>query len=101
MKARHQQAMPADTRRDRATVLYRYADTVVTTAFFESGGRRYPVSELTTVRRVEQASWAKPRQYELWAQVGGWVRLFVSRDEREFGQVCRALTRAREYAGLA
>ena len=64
----NKQVASADGRRGRATVLYRDADTVVTTAFFESGGRRYPVSELTTVRRVEQASWAKPRQYELWAQ---------------------------------
>lgn len=102
MNVRHQPATPAEHRRDRPTVLFRGADTVITTEFFESAGQRYPVAELTMVRRAEQASWLKRRRYELWAQMGGrWVQLFVSRDEREFGQVCRALTRAREYAGLA
>jgi hypothetical protein len=28
------------------------------------------------------------------------VRLFRSRDRQEFDRVCRALVRAREYAGL-
>lgn len=85
-----------------STVLYRGIDTIITTAFFESAGRRYPVAELILVRKAEQAGWAWARRFELWAQIRGrWVPLFQSRDEREFGQVCRALTRAREYAGLA
>lgn len=97
MNARRQHAGSGDHRRE--TVLFKGANTVVTTAFFESAGQRYPVTDLVTVRKAEQTS---PRQYILCAWLrGAWVRLFASCDEQEFGQVCRALTRAREYAGLA
>jgi hypothetical protein len=84
-----------------ATVLFRGAGITVTTAFIESAGRRYPLAQLRAFRRVEHASWLQPRMYELWARFRGeLVQLFRSRDEQEFGQVCRALVRAREYAGL-
>ncbi len=43
----------------------------------------------------------RPRPYELWAEYRGTtVRLFYSDSEREYGQVCRALVRAREIARL-
>ncbi|HEY8471801.1 MAG TPA: DUF6232 family protein [Natronosporangium sp.] len=51
---------------------------------------------------MESGGLLQSRLYELWAWFRGQqVRLFQSYDSREFGQVCRALTRAREYAGLA
>lgn len=85
----------------RPTILYRGGNTVVTTSTFEVGGLRYPVVELAVVERVESGGMFQARRYELWALVRGQsVRLFRTRDVREFGQVCRALTRAREYAGL-
>src|SRR5690606_32869620 len=84
------QVASADGRRGRPMVLYD-GDTVVTTAYFESGGRRYPLAALSTVRRAELARRPKSRQYELWARIGGdWVRLYASRTERVYGQVCRA-----------
>lgn len=83
-------------------VLYQDDAITVTTAFFESMGRRYPLDELELLRRVEHTAWLRPRRYELSAQFRGrTVRLFRSRDAREFGRVCRALVRARERAGLA
>jgi hypothetical protein len=86
---------------NRSIVLYREGGTTVTTAFFESAGRRYPLAELREPRRVENASWLRPRMFELWALFRGrLVRLFRSRSEHEFGKVCRALVRAREHAGL-
>lgn len=87
----------------RPVVLYQGAGTTITTDFFESAGRRYPLVELDLVQRVEHDSWLRPRLYELWArfQGGHTVRLFRSRDAKQFGQVCRALVRARERAGLA
>lgn len=43
----------------------------------------------------------RPRPYELWAEYRGTtVQLFYSDNEREYGQVCRALVRAREMARL-
>ena len=44
----------------------------------------------------------RPCRYELWGRYGGRpVRLFVTDDERVYGQVTRALRRAREaYADL-
>jgi Family of unknown function (DUF6232) len=86
----------------RPAVLYQGGDgTVVTTAFFESGGLRFPVAELASVERVESGGLLQSRLFELWAWFRGeQVRLFQCYSSREFGQVCRALTRAREYAGL-
>lgn len=87
--------------RDHIVTFYRYDGTIVTTAFVESDGRRYPLVDLTSLRRVEHTSLLQPRAYELWARFRGrLVRLFRSRDPREFGQVCRAVVRAREHAGL-
>jgi hypothetical protein len=43
----------------------------------------------------------RPRPFELWAEYRGMtVQLFYSDSEREYGQVCRALVRAREMARL-
>jgi uncharacterized protein DUF6232 len=43
----------------------------------------------------------RPRPFELWADYHGMtIQLFYSDSEREFGQVCRALVRAREMARL-
>ncbi|GIG93190.1 hypothetical protein Pen02_81260 [Plantactinospora endophytica] len=43
----------------------------------------------------------RPRTYELWGMYRGQtVLLFVTADERRFGQVTRALIRAREVARL-
>jgi hypothetical protein len=87
---------------DRTLVLYRAAGTTITTVFFESAGRRFPVAALRSPRRIEHKSLWRPRAYELWARFEGrLVRLFRCRNAREFGKVCRALMRAREHAGLA
>lgn len=86
----------------RPSVLYQSAGATVTTTHFEAGGYRYPVTALTDVERVEQGGLLHSRLYELWATFNSQrVRLFRCYDAREFGQVCRALTRAREYAGVA
>jgi hypothetical protein len=86
----------------QATVLFRAAGITVTTMFVETAGHRYPLVQLRDPRRVEHTSWRQQRVYELWARFRGeLVRLFRSRDEQQFGQVCRAVVRAREYAGLA
>jgi hypothetical protein len=85
----------------RATVLYRGKNATVTTEWFTSEGRSFSLLELVEVERVEQGGLFQARSYELWALVRGQsVRLFRTRDVREFGQVSRALVRAREYAGL-
>jgi hypothetical protein len=85
----------------RPAVLYQDDAITVTTAFLELAGQRYPLDELDLLRRVEHAGWLRPRLYELSARFRGrTVRLFRSRDAREFGRVCRALVRARERAGL-
>jgi hypothetical protein len=85
----------------RPAVLYEGEGTIVTTAFFESEGLRFPVEELASVERVESGGLLQSRLFELWARFRGeQVRLFQCYSSREFGQVCRALTRAREYAGL-
>jgi len=43
----------------------------------------------------------RPRPFELWADYRGTtIQLFSSDSEREYGQVCRALVRAREIARL-
>jgi hypothetical protein len=85
----------------RPTVLYRGAGAVVTTEFFTADGFRYPVTELDDLSRVEHGGLLQSKLYELWARFRGQqVRVFHCFDQREFGQVCRALTRAREYAGL-
>jgi hypothetical protein len=43
----------------------------------------------------------RPRPFELWAEYRGMtIQLFYSDSEREYGQVCRALVRAREMARL-
>jgi hypothetical protein len=87
---------------NRSTILYQEAGTTVTTTFFEFGGYRFPLEELTNVERVEHGGWLQTRRFELWARFRQQrVRLFFCYHTREFGQVCRALTRAREYAGLA
>lgn len=84
------------------TTFYQGGDTTVTSAFFESAGHSYPVDELDYIERVEQGGLLQSRLYELWAWFRGErVRLFHCYDSQEFGQVCRALTRAREHAGLA
>lgn len=86
----------------RPTVLYQGADVLVTTAFFEFGGNRFPLRQLDDIERVEHGSWLQSKMYELWARFQDQrVRLFQGYDAQEFGQVCRALTRAREHAGLA
>lgn len=83
------------------TVLYHARGTTVTTEFFESDGRRYPLAELGIVHRAVPAGWPRRRLFELWAEFRGRpVRLYRCRSERVFGQVCRALLRAREYAEL-
>jgi hypothetical protein len=82
-------------------VLYEVNGTTVTTSYFESNGYRYPVEELAIVERVEHGGLLQSRRYELWAWYRGQrVRVFSCPNEMEFGQVCRALTRAREHAGL-
>jgi hypothetical protein len=99
---------PAPSGRDhsvtppRPVVLYQGDDATVTTVYFDVAGLRYPVTELDRVERVESAGGLRhPRWFELWAWFRGErVRLFRSSDARVFGQVCRALTRARERAGL-
>jgi hypothetical protein len=86
----------------RSTILYQAASVTVTTTYFEAGGHRYPVDELTEIARVEQGGLLQTRSFELLALFRGQqVRLFRCGDAREFGQVCRALTRAREHAGVA
>jgi hypothetical protein len=86
----------------RPTVLYQGDGIIVTTAFVESGGHRFLVRELSDIERVEHGGLLQSRLYELWAWFRDQrVRLFRCYDAQEFGQVCRALTRAREYAGLA
>lgn len=83
------------------TLLYQGDGAIVTTAYFQSIGGRFPVAELDGVERVETGSLLQSRLFELWAWFQGErVCLFQCPDEREFGQVCRALTRARERAGL-
>jgi hypothetical protein len=85
----------------RPAVLYQGEGTIVTTAFFESDGLRFPVDELASVERVESGGLLQSRLFELWAWFRGeQIRLFQCYSSREFGQVCRALMRAREYAGL-
>jgi hypothetical protein len=87
---------------NRPSILYQGRGTTVTTTFFESGGYRYPLLELTDVERVEHGGWLQGRRFEIWARYGQQrVRVFFCYHATEFGQVCRALTRAREYAGLA
>jgi hypothetical protein len=79
--------------------LYLRPGTRITTQIFEFAGYRYPVAELGQIRRVVLNSRLRHRLFELWAQFDGrTVRLFSCHNEREFGQVCRALVRAREYA---
>lgn len=96
---------PAPSGRDhfvtfyQPAVLYEGEGAIVTTAYFESGGYRFPVDELDDVERWEHGGLLQSRLYELWA----WfrtqrVRLFYCYDAQEFGQVCRALIRAREHA---
>jgi hypothetical protein len=86
----------------RSAVLYRHADTTVTVAYLESDGHRFPLQELDQIERVEYGGLLGTQLFELWALFRGHrVRLFHTYDAREFGQVCRALTRAREYLGLA
>jgi len=86
----------------RPTILYQGTGATVSTAFFESGGFRFPLAELDEFERVEHGGWLQSRMYELWAWFGDQrVRVFHCYDKQEFGQVCRALTRAREHAGLA
>lgn len=85
----------------RGTVLYQANGTTVTTAYFAADGQQYPVAELDHVERVEHGNLLHSQLFELWALFRGQrVRLFHCPDGKEFGQVCRALTRAREYAGL-
>lgn len=83
-------------------VLYQDEAITVTTSFLKSGGRQYPLAELSLFHRVEHSGWLRPRLYELRARFRGrTVRLFRSYDSEKFGRVCRALVRARERAGLA
>lgn len=85
----------------RPTVLYRGRSATVTTKVFTADGFRYPVAELNDLSRVEHGGLLQSKLYELWALFRGQrIRVFLSFDKQEFGQVCRALTRAREYAGL-
>lgn len=85
----------------RPTVLYRGTGATVTTRFFTADGFRYPVAELDDLSRVEHGGLLQSKLYELWARFRGQrIRVFRCFDKLEFGQVCRALTRAREYAGL-
>lgn len=85
----------------RPTVLYQGNGTVVTTTHVETQCYRYPVTELFSVQRVVHGGLLQ-RRYELWARFRGRVvRLFRSHNAEEFGKVCRALTRAREFAGIA
>lgn len=85
----------------RPTILYQGDGAVVTTTYFEAHARRFPVAELDDVERVETGSLLQSKLYELWAWFRGeQVCLFQSHDAKEFGQICRALTRARERAGL-
>jgi hypothetical protein len=82
-----------------ATTFYRRPGTRITTQVFEFAGQRYPVADLGEIRRVVLNSRLRNRLFELWAQFDGrTVRLFYCHNEREFGQVCRALVRARENA---
>jgi hypothetical protein len=61
------------------------------------------VTELSSIERVQlERGLLQERSYELWARFRGQqVRLFRSDDAREFGQVCRALLRARQLGGVA
>jgi hypothetical protein len=88
--------------RNRQAVFYKDGNTTVTTRYFQSDGYRYPVTELIEIERVEHGSWLQSRAYELWARFRGQrIRLYLCYNARQFGQVCRALTRAREHLGLA
>ncbi|WP_433217324.1 DUF6232 family protein [Dactylosporangium sp. CS-047395] len=61
----------------------------VTSDYLSVHGEQYDLRELADVRR--SGSW------ELWGTYRGEVvPLWASRDETEFGQVCRALQRALE-----
>jgi hypothetical protein len=85
-----------------AIIFYKGASTTVTSTFFVAGRHRYPMAELKNLERVEHRGPLRPTLYELWAFFRGhWVRLFRTSDAKEFGQVARALARAREYAGLS
>jgi len=85
----------------RPTILYQGDRATVTTTYFESTGHRYPVAELDDVERVETGSLLQARLFEIWARFRGErIRVFRCPDAKEFGQVCRALIRARERAGL-
>jgi hypothetical protein len=87
---------------NRQAVYYQDGNTTVTSRYFQSDGYRYPVAELIEIERVEHGSWLQARAFELWARFRGQrVRLFLCYNARQFGQVCRALTRARERLGLA
>lgn len=87
---------------NRPTILYQGGGTTVTTTFFEFDGYRYPLEELTDVERVQHGGWLQSRRFEVWARFRRQrIRVFYCHHATEFGQVCRALTRAREYAGLA
>lgn len=85
----------------RPIVLFRGNGVTVTTKSFTTDGFRYPVTELDGLSRIEHGGLLQAKSYELWARFRGQqIRVYHSVDKQEFGQVCRALTRAREYAGL-
>lgn len=87
---------------NRQAIYYQDRNTTVTSRYFQSDGYRYPVDELVDIERVEHGGWLQARAYELWGRFRGQrIRLFLCYNARQFGQVCRALTRARENLGLA
>ena len=49
-------------------VLYQDEAITVTTSFLKSGGRQYPLAELSLFHRVEHSGWLRPR----------WVAIFMT-----------------------
>jgi hypothetical protein len=104
----------------RPDTLLRQPGIRVSGRWFIVGSRRYDVTELSHLRTVRgprdpltiravittgvvlaAIGRLRPRPFELWAEYRGMtVQLFYSDSEREYGQVCRALVRAREMARL-
>ncbi|MBG6139458.1 DUF6232 family protein [Longispora fulva] len=86
----------------RAMTIYYERDGVrVTEQCVEVAGTCYPLAELGRIEVAPptglSAVFRVGRRWELWAEHrGAWVLLFATGSERIFGQVGRAVTRARE-----
>jgi Family of unknown function (DUF6232) len=80
----------------RPVMHYPGPGVVVTSDYVDYVGGRVAIADLTrVVRRVDNPR--HPRRMTIEAESRGQrIQLFSTRDPREFGQVCRALTRAIE-----